>query len=138
MKKSTATRRPPVLMLEQEAETLTNLALGAEQRLPQVSEMLLAEIGRATIRTPARMADDVVTMGASVTFLDEASGAERTVQLVYPQQANIDAGRISILTPVGAGLIGLSAGQSILWPDRDGRERRLAIIKVERPAEQAG
>jgi regulator of nucleoside diphosphate kinase len=53
--------------------------------------------------------------------------------LVYPAEADIEAGRISILTPVGAGLIGLAEGASILWPDRDGHERRLRIIAVTPP-----
>jgi regulator of nucleoside diphosphate kinase len=60
----------------------------------------------------------------------QASGADRTVELVYPRDADIYAGRVSILTPVGAGVIGLRTGQSILWPDRDGRERKLTIVKV--------
>ena len=60
----------------------------------------------------------------------QASGADRTVELVYPRDADISAGRVSILTPVGAGVIGLRTGQSILWPDRDGRERKLTIVKV--------
>jgi len=77
---------------------------------------------------------DVVTMGSTVTFLDEESGAERTVRLVYPAQADISAGRVSVLTPIGAGLIGLSVGQSIDWPDRGGIEHRLTIVAVEQPA----
>lgn len=52
----------------------------------------------------------------------QASGADRAVELVYPHDADISAGRVSILTPVGAGVIGLRTRQSILWPDRDGRE----------------
>lgn len=60
----------------------------------------------------------------------QASGADRKVELVYPRDADISAGRVSILTPVGAGVIGLRTRQSILWPDRDGRERKLTIVKV--------
>lgn len=125
-----AAKRPPIHMIDSEADTLTNLAIGAEDRLPQVSEMLLEEIGRAKIHGADRLPRDVVAMHATVEFLDEANGTSRTVQLVYPKDADISAGRISILTPVGAGLIGLREGQSILWPDRDGHERQLSIVKV--------
>ncbi len=31
-------------------------------------------------------------------------------------------------------LIGMREGQSILWPDRDGQQRRLSIVKVRRAA----
>jgi len=127
--------RPPIHMIDTEADALTALAIGAEERLPQVSAMLLEEIARADIHPAGEIPADVVTMHASVEFADEASGTTRTVQLVFPKEADISAGRVSIMTPVGAGLIGLREGQSILWPDRDGHERRLRIVKVrQRPA----
>lgn len=125
-----AASRPQIHMIDQEADKLSDLALGIEQRFPQVSELLIRETSRAKLHSASKIPADVVTMGASVEFLDEGTGASRTVQLVYPPEADISAGRISILTPVGAGLIGLREGQSILWPDREGQERRLTIIKV--------
>jgi regulator of nucleoside diphosphate kinase len=124
-------------MIDSEAESLSNLAMAVEDRLPQVSEMLLGEITRAVVHAPGHIPADVVTMHAKTTFLDEASGREYTYELVYPKYADIGAGRISILTLVGAGLIGLREGQSILWPDRDGRDRKLTILKVQQQ-EKAG
>ena len=131
MSQTKTTRRPPIHMIDSEADALTSLALNAQGRMPQVSEQLLDEIARATIHKADKIAPDVVTMHATVEFIDEASGADRTIELVYPREADISAGRVSILTPVGAGLIGLRTGQSILWPDRDGRERKLTIVKVQ-------
>ncbi|EQA98036.1 nucleoside diphosphate kinase regulator [Sphingobium baderi] len=133
MTRSTNTGRPPVHFISTEADNLTDLALGVADTMPQVSELLLREIARATIHSAARVPSDIVTMYSTVEFKDEASGAERTVQLVYPAEADISAGRVSILTPVGAGLIGLREGHSIRWPDREGRERRLTILKVTQP-----
>ncbi|WP_150294001.1 nucleoside diphosphate kinase regulator [Sphingobium estronivorans] len=127
-------QRPPVHLIDIEAEGLTNLALGVADTAPQVSELLLHEIARAQTYRAARIPPDVVTMHSSVEFVDEASGVDRTVQIVYPAQADIAAGKISILTPIAAGLIGLREGQSINWPDREGRERKLAIVKVTQPA----
>ncbi|AMK23048.1 MULTISPECIES: nucleoside diphosphate kinase regulator [Sphingomonadaceae] len=135
MTNSKAACRPPIHLIDTEADALTNLALGAEERLPQVSELLLEEIGRATIHSATQIPSDVVTMRSTVEFTDDASGATRSVQLVYPKDADISAGRISILTPVGAGLIGLREGESILWPDREGHERKLAIVKVSQSAQ---
>ncbi|HMO74314.1 MAG TPA: nucleoside diphosphate kinase regulator [Sphingopyxis sp.] len=137
MTQNSKTKRPPVTMIDTQADRLTELALSQEERLPRVSALLLQEIDRATIRSADRIPADVVTMEAKVTFVDEGNGAERTVQLVYPRDADISAGRISILTPVGAGLIGLREGQSIVWPDRDGHERALSIVKVEQAADRA-
>jgi len=133
MTRSKSGRRPPVHMIDSEADALTSLALGIEDRLPEVSALLLDEISRANIHTAERIPADVVTMRSTVTFTDEASGAERSVQLVYPKDADISAGRISILTLIGAGLIGLREAQSIVWPDRSGHERVLRITRVTQP-----
>ena len=130
---TTAAHRPPIHMIDSEAEALTNLALGAEDRQPDVSEMLLHEIGRARLHPAGKIPADVVTMFSTVEFTDKATGARRTLQLVYPGEADIAEGRMSILTPVGAGLIGLSVGQSINWPDRGGAEHRLTIVAVQQP-----
>ena len=112
---------------------LGDLALGAAERSPQVSAMLLDEMARAKFYSRERIPQDVVVMGATVEF-DDANGSSHSVKLVYPKDADISAGRISILTPVGAGLIGLREGQSILWPDREGHERELAIVRVRQEA----
>ncbi|XHS02282.1 nucleoside diphosphate kinase regulator [Sphingomonas sp. DBB INV C78] len=125
--------KPPIRMIDAEADKLATLAMSVETRLPQVAELLLAEIDRAELHAADAMPADVVTMLSTVEFVDEGSGAVRTVSLVWPADADIAAGRISILTPVGAGLIGLSAGQAIRWPDRDGHERRLRITRVTPP-----
>jgi regulator of nucleoside diphosphate kinase len=130
MKTISAARRPAIHLAETEADALMNLAYSVEERLPQVSELLIGEIARATLHKADRLPRDVVAMLSTVEFIDEAKGVSRTVQLVYPREADISAGRISILTPVGAGLIGLREGQSIIWPDREGHERKLTIVKV--------
>lgn len=125
-----AQARPAIQICETDAERISNLAIEAEDRLPQVAELLLAEINRATIVEDSRLPQNVVALQSTVKFLDEASGIERTLQLVYPQHADIAAGRISILSLVGAGLLGLKPGQSISWPDRAGKQRALRIMEV--------
>jgi regulator of nucleoside diphosphate kinase len=129
--------RPPIVITEAEAEALSALALAAERRSPLVSEMLLDEIERAQVCSADELPADVVTMGANVTFIDEASGAMHAIRLVYPREADSEAGRISILTPLGAGLIGLRAGQSISWPNRAGQHRPLRIVSVAQPLQEA-
>ena len=50
-----------------------------------------------------------------------------------PQDADIDAGKVSILSHVGAGLIGLAEGRTIAWTDPSGAERRLTLVGIEEP-----
>ena len=125
--------RPPIHLLASESDIIGNLALQAEHRQPVIAAMLLTEIERAEIHSAGTLPDGVVTLGAEVDFLDERSHQLRTVRLVMPGEANISLGRISILTPMGAALYGLSAGQSIFWPDLEGQERRIRIVAVRQP-----
>lgn len=122
--------QPPILVRESDAERVTNLAIAAEDHSPQVALLLLGELNRAKVVPDAGLSAEIVAMQSTVTFIDEASGVERRLQLVYPHEADIAAGRISILSLVGAGLLGLRSGQSIMWPDRSGKQRPLRIIEV--------
>ena len=130
MTKPAPAERPPLHLLDSEADTLANLAMTIEHSQPRVSALLFGEIDRAEIHTPTTLPRNVVTMNSYVTFADEGSGGTHEIQLVYPGEADIQQSRISVLTLVGAGLIGLSEGQSITWPDREGHERRLRIERV--------
>jgi regulator of nucleoside diphosphate kinase len=125
--------RPRIIMAETEVERLSDLALRMEHATPFAAGMLLEEIERAEVRADAEMPDDIVRMRSTVRFKDTASGATRSILLVYPREADISAGKISVLSLVGAGLIGLAPEQEIQWPDRDGHERTLRILKVKPP-----
>ena len=125
--------RPAIHVLAEESDLVAGLALTTEQRQPVVVAMLLEEIERAELHEPGTLPIDAVTLGSAISFVDERTGFERDVQLVLPAFANISENRISILTPIGAALYGLRAGDSINWPDIDGNERRISITKVEQP-----
>lgn len=126
--------RPPLHLLASESDMVATLALQAEHRQPVVAAMLLEEIERAELHEPETLPPTSVTIGSEVDFVDERTSQLRTVELVLPAMANIAEGRISILTPMGAALYGLTAGQSIDWPDLDGHERRIRILRVRQPS----
>lgn len=125
--------RPPIHLLATESDMIASLALQVEGRFPLVAAMLLEEIERAQLHERETLPDTAVTLGSDVDFVDENTAQLRTVELVLPARANIALGKISILTPMGAALYGLTAGQSIDWPDLDGNERRIRIIRVRQP-----
>ncbi|WP_245646561.1 nucleoside diphosphate kinase regulator [Sphingomonas soli] len=124
-------QRPAIHLVDSECDALYALALAIQSKRPERAEMLLAELDRAEVVPAGKLPKGVVTMNSHVEFFDEATAKPRTVQLVYPQHADIDAGRLSILSPVGIGLIGMSEGSAILWPDRDGHQRLLRIVSVK-------
>jgi regulator of nucleoside diphosphate kinase len=93
------------------------------------AERLEAELDRATVVD--RLPDDVVGIGSRVRFEDRASGTVREMVLVWPQAADASAGRVSVLAPVGAALLGLRPGDAIDWPLPGGRSARIHILSVE-------
>lgn len=99
---------------------------------------LYLELNRALIVDPARIPDNVVTMNSRVLFSDEDTGIHQEITLVYPENADASLGRVSILSPIGSALIGLSSGQSIEWPDDPSPSRRIRILSVLHQPEAAG
>src|SRR3546814_16199466 len=95
---------PLIRMIDSEADALTELTLQQQRDSISFYELLLDEIDRAAICERPDIPPDVVTMGSSVTFIDEKNRAERTVRLLYPSPAAIHEGRMSYQTPVGAGM----------------------------------
>ncbi|MDX9730973.1 MAG: nucleoside diphosphate kinase regulator [Bdellovibrionales bacterium] len=91
------------------------------------------ELGRATIVPEEQLPKDVVAMGTKVRFIDLDSQKESEVTLVYPQDANIEANKVSVLAPVGSALIGLRVGQKIKWPMPNGKTVTLQVNAVEQP-----
>jgi len=100
--------------------------------------LLENELARAQVVDSEEVSADVVTMNSRVRFRDVYSGTEREVTLVYPNGASIDHGRVSVLAPVGAALIGLAVGDEIDWPMPSGDERRLRVVAVPFQPEAAG
>jgi regulator of nucleoside diphosphate kinase len=125
--------RPPITLIDSEADALAELAHASLAKSSLAAGLLLEEIDRASTTTPADLPADVVTMLSQVEFVDEASGETHSVQLVYPRDADMEQQRLSVLTPVGAGLIGMRSGASIDWPNRLGANRRLRIDRVVQP-----
>ena len=130
-KPSRAPRLPALVLSHPDHERLAGLATAALDRMPDVAEGLLAELDRARLVAPGRVPATAVQMGSKVTY--EAGGSARTVTLVYPEDADIAAARVSVMTPIGAALIGLSEGQAISWTARDGRRHELRVVEVEPP-----
>lgn len=123
---------PRVVLSPIEQARLIDLAQAASAKDADVAAMLLNEADRAELVPAYLIPDSVVVMQSFVEFRDDSDGAVRQVQLVYPKDADIAQDRISILTPIGTALIGLQEGQTIPWPTRDGRERTITVLRVDR------
>ncbi len=78
------------------------------------------------------IANQFVGMNDDVEFRDDTTGRARRVTLVYPDEADISQGKISVMTPVGTALIGLRTGHSITWETPLGETRQLTVISVRK------
>ena len=125
--------RPPIHILNSEHETIVRLALQVEHRDPALAIQLFEELDRANLHESDALPPDAVRLGSLVDFVDERSGRRQLVEIVLPGEANIAAGKISILTPIGVALLGLRAKSEIDWPDLNGNSRRLRVVSVTQP-----
>jgi regulator of nucleoside diphosphate kinase len=123
---------PQIILSTEDYVSLSALARAAMNNMPDLAEGLSEELERADIVDKGQQPHQVICMGCEVEFRDDTTGKIQNVTLVYPAQADITEGKISVLTPVGTALIGLRAGQSITWDTRTGETRRLTVLKVGR------
>ena len=133
MSGAAAAGRPEIHIGESDYDLIAAFALRIERSDPGLSRTIFGEIDRARIHPDKDLPANVVAIGSELEFVDERNGQVRRMTLVLPGEADIESGRISVMTQMGVGLIGLSEGQSIEWPLPDGRPRTLRIAKVKGP-----
>jgi len=121
---------PTVYVTEADHEILSNLAQALAGRAAG-SRVLAGEMARAVIVEAGEAPYPFAGLGSNVEYQDLASGQVRRLRLSLPRDASIDEGRISVLTPVGAALIGMTAGEIFHWTDSEGRPRGVRVIGVE-------
>jgi regulator of nucleoside diphosphate kinase len=95
------------------------------------------ELERAHIVASREVGDRVVTMNSQVVLRDLDSGQEFTCRLSFPDDANVDAGRLSVLAPVGTAILGYREGNVVEWEVPAGT-RRIRIEKILYQPEAAG
>lgn len=126
----TVSVRPQVTIAAETLQRLERLAEAMRTRDPDLADRLLDELSRARIVPAADLPADVAGVGGSVTYRDETTGRVQTVTLAWPEEADIAAGRASVLTPIGVALLGLRAGARFFWETRTGEERELTILSA--------
>jgi regulator of nucleoside diphosphate kinase len=123
--------RPSISIGELEHHRLLVLAMTGHAE-PDAGDELFRELERARVLPERKLPPDVVRMGSNVIYRTDA-GEQRSVTLVYPGQADISTGKVSVLTPVGTALIGLRVGQSITWLTRGAKNNVLTLLSVQQP-----
>jgi regulator of nucleoside diphosphate kinase len=129
---TTLRQKPEISISASDHARLSLLADAIAERDAVLADGLADELERARVVADDKIAQGVIRMGSRLRYKDE-KGLERNVVLVFPLEADIAQGKMSILTPVGTALIGLSPGQSILWTARNGQRHELTVLEVDAP-----
>jgi regulator of nucleoside diphosphate kinase len=131
-------KKPGIMMSSHDFDRLEALLENLSENDFPGKEALQDELDRAETVDPRQMPPTVVTMNSTVRFMNETTGEEFCMTLVYPKDVQGKPDRISILAPVGSALIGLSIGDLIEWSLPGGGIIRVRIIDIIYQPERAG
>jgi regulator of nucleoside diphosphate kinase len=123
--------RQPIIYVTQEDHRKLSGLLGTAPHAQPGAALLSQELERALIVGPADLPQTFVKLGSSLTYQDLSSQRIRSVRLVLPDDADVDSGRISVFSPVGAVLLGMTTGPTISLDDDDGRLLVLRVLSLD-------
>lgn len=130
--------KPSITISSLDAERLEDLIGAAWPEHDASGRALLEELSRAEIVAPQEIPPGVVTMNSTVRFDIDDADEQFCLTLAYPKDMAHVANGISILTPIGTALLGLSVGDSIDWPRPDGQLLKVRLLEVLYQPERAG
>jgi regulator of nucleoside diphosphate kinase len=141
MRNKTLTKETTIYITEYDLARLTELVdrtrNGEGDWNTHYLNRLESELERAEVVDPKDIPGDAITMRSTVRLRDLGSGKELIYSLVFPNEADIDKGRISVLAPVGTAMIGYRVGDTIEWEVPAGL-RRLKVQEVLYQPEASG
>lgn len=136
---TTSMKKRTIIMTAADHEELS-YAIAAAEKLSERgrSEVrgLEAELGRAKIVDADEIPADVITMNSRAELLDLETGERMEFTLVFPIDANIEAGKISVLAPLGTAMLGYRVNDKFRWTVPYG-VRRLKVTAVRFQPEAA-
>ncbi len=121
---------PPITIPSRDYARLMQIAETAGPHLTQVGDYLMRELERANIVDDEDSDSRVVRVGSRVTYREGVDGRQRTVRLVWPHESDVNLSRVSVLSVVGAALLGMSPGRPIEWPSPVGGMRSLTVLAI--------
>lgn len=124
----------------QDRERLTFMleeALAGKHRDAASLKDLSRELALAETVDPKAVPADVVTMNSRVVVQDVETGETSEYTLVFPEQADVAQGRLSVVSPIGTAILGYAKGDTLVW-QTPGGPRRIRIVDIPYQPEAAG
>lgn len=100
-------------------------------------QSLITELEEANVVESDKIPQTVVTMNSKLRFVDLEDQSAMEITLVFPSNADMDIGYLSVLSPIGTALLGYNEGDIIEWTVPAGI-RRIQIEKILYQPEAAG
>ena len=126
---------PSSLRLLSELDHARIRKLLPQQGVPGPLAELLSE---ADLVPPREVPAHVATMHSRLRLLDLATHEPRELTLCYPADADPARGFVSVLSPAGTSLLGLSVGEEARWQTPDGRQHALRLLEILFQPEASG
>lgn len=122
--------KPEIIVSTHDLERLEGLLSKPPTRNRSDLDDLRAELERARVLDDDAMPDNVIAMNSRARFREETSGREYELTLAWPHDASAADGKVSIFSPAGSALLGLSVGQHIDWQTPEGHAIQLTVLAV--------
>lgn len=130
----------PIQITEFDLSRLKKLlwdAQSTEYRKSEYLERLQMEIDRAEVVSPQDIPNDVITMNSTVSLEDFDTKEEEIYTLVFPENADLGQGKISVLAPIGTAMLGYEVGDIFEW-DVPAGKRKLRVKRIIFQPEASG
>jgi regulator of nucleoside diphosphate kinase len=130
----------PIYITQPDLERLRKLLREAqytEYRKSEYLDRLQMEIDRAIVVAPQDIPGDVVTMNSRVCLVDIDTEEEEIYTLVYPENADLKLGKVSVLAPIGTAMLGYEVGDIFEWEVPAGK-RKLRVKEILYQPEASG
>lgn len=129
---------PSIMVSTMDFKRIESVLEALPSSFDEVKDKLFTELDRADLVEPALVPPTLVTMNSRVRFTVLATGTTMVKTLVYPKDLAAHEQNVSILTPLGSALLGLSVGQEIEWKIDTHKNMRVRIDAIEYQPEHAG
>lgn len=114
-------QRPNIIAAIEEARGHGDLKENAEYHAAKEKQGFIegriaeleSKLSRAEVIDPLKLKGDKVMLGATVTLVDVDTDKSVTYALVGPDEADLEAGRISTTSPIGRALLGKASGDEV-------------------------
>ena len=132
--------QPKIFVTTKDAGKLRKLireAYHSDYRGSDYLKRLAEEIEKASVVQPDQIPSDVITLNSTARLVDQETNEEMIYTLVFPEDAEVTQGKISILAPIGTAMLGYRVGDTFEW-DTPGGIRSIRVKEILYQPEASG